>query len=101
LGGNPIVDSESDNDNASTDVVINSSDSENSENENQQVQLAHVLLENFVFIHGAREDGCPICFGQFEWNVPLANTPCGHAFHSHCLSQWRHNSCPICRRTLV
>ncbi|CAN6814605.1 hypothetical protein Bca4012_002211 [Brassica carinata] len=49
----------------------------------QEVQLAPVLRENFVFVHGENE--CNICLEEFEPNVVLANTPCGHAFHLDCL----------------
>ncbi|CDY49851.1 BnaC02g44100D [Brassica napus] len=56
----------------------------------QEVQLAPVLTgpppvlrENFVFVHGENE--CNICLEEFEPNVVLANTLCGHAFHLDCL----------------
>lgn len=45
----------------------------------QEVQLASVLIEDFVFVHGEME--CNICLEEFESNVVMANTLCGHAFH--------------------
>ena len=65
----------------------------------QEVQLAPVLRENFVFVHGEIE--CNICLEEFEPNVVLANTLCGHAFHLDCLRKWNGNTCPTCRINLV
>ncbi len=50
------------------------------------------------------KDDCPICFSFLksdlkEENDTLAKFPCGHVFHSCCVTPWlqRNNTCPSCR----
>lgn len=44
---------------------------------------------------------CSICLRKTRKN--RMNTPCGHTFHGHCMSQWTgeqgKNTCPLCRAT--
>ena len=46
-------------------------------------------------------DICSICLDTYKatCNMYCTRTPCGHIFHSTCLSKWSslHNNCPICR----
>jgi hypothetical protein len=42
---------------------------------------------------------CPVCLDAFGEDRPITGTPCGHAFHTHCLGGWLQvaRSCPLCR----
>merc|ERR1719468_649846 len=45
---------------------------------------------------------CPICWEEFDASRQISMTPCqpsGHAFHTHCLSDWLEyaRTCPLCR----
>uniref|UniRef100_A0A1J3J9P9 RING finger protein 44 n=1 Tax=Noccaea caerulescens TaxID=107243 RepID=A0A1J3J9P9_NOCCA len=60
----------------------------------KKINLPSVMMESFHFQNDEVE--CVICLEPFEPNAMLAQTPCGHAFHSECLAQWRRN-CPVCR----
>ena len=46
---------------------------------------------------------CGICFDETK-NKPVKVTPCGHVYHSRCLTPWTHDkykrSCPTCRAEL-
>lgn len=46
---------------------------------------------------------CIICMEDFEPGVGGKKVPCGHVFHSSCIAQWLsdHNSCPLCRSTVL
>lgn len=48
---------------------------------------------------GVREGECVICMEDFDAGAEVSKTPCSHAFHSRCITQWLENShlCPICR----
>lgn len=42
---------------------------------------------------------CGVCLSEFERTGPAAVLPCGHAFHSRCISRWLtqfKNTCPLC-----
>ncbi|XP_018020167.2 E3 ubiquitin-protein ligase TRAIP [Hyalella azteca] len=43
--------------------------------------------------------GCVICDEVFMPNIEVSATPCGHIFHTTCVSQWfeRSATCPQCR----
>jgi hypothetical protein len=51
------------------------------------------------------KDDCPVCFSflkshlNSEEDNSLAKFPCGHIFHSSCITPWllKNNSCPSCR----
>ncbi|KAG5605447.1 hypothetical protein H5410_026939 [Solanum commersonii] len=42
---------------------------------------------------------CSICMEEFEVEVGAKQVPCGHLFHSSCLTNWfsLRKSCPLCR----
>lgn len=43
---------------------------------------------------------CGICLAELDANVSLVKLPCGHAFHSGCISRWLtqcKNTCPLCQ----
>ena len=43
---------------------------------------------------------CSICLAEFTQNCELSTTPCGHIFHSFCLTrgiELNGNTCPQCR----
>uniref|UniRef100_M1BYW3 RING-type E3 ubiquitin transferase n=1 Tax=Solanum tuberosum TaxID=4113 RepID=M1BYW3_SOLTU len=42
---------------------------------------------------------CSICMEEFEAEVGVKQVPCGHLFHSCCLTNWLslRKSCPLCR----
>ena len=44
------------------------------------------------------EETCCICLDSI-CNFGYTKTNCGHYFHTHCLTQWKHhnNTCPLCR----
>mmetsp|Transcript_101999 Transcript_101999/g.202508 ORF Transcript_101999/g.202508 Transcript_101999/m.202508 type:complete len:310 (+) Transcript_101999:86-1015(+) len=46
---------------------------------------------------------CPVCLDAFGEDRPITGTPCGHAFHTHCLGGWLQvaRSCPLCRVDLT
>jgi len=50
------------------------------------------------------EEDCSVCLGEMK-NRVVAHTPCGHKFHSKCLTMWRETSgnahCPLCRGALT
>ena len=45
------------------------------------------------------EDFCPICLSDYVGGSLLKELPCGHHFHTNCVSAWLHDktSCPLCR----
>lgn len=45
---------------------------------------------------------CTICNDQFDHKSIITVTPCGHAYHESCISQWFKNrsNCPKCRTTV-
>jgi hypothetical protein len=45
---------------------------------------------------------CSVCLSQMEPGEEAMGTPCGHLFHSECLTRWMevHMVCPLCRRPL-
>jgi len=52
--------------------------------------------------HPGTPEGCAICLGPLD--RALAETPCGHCFHTLCLIDWGRRGnvlCPICRQRLV
>ncbi|KAI3572590.1 hypothetical protein IWW34DRAFT_637143 [Fusarium oxysporum f. sp. albedinis] len=43
---------------------------------------------------------CAICFRTLQERDMVRHLPCGHVFHSNCLTKWflkQHDTCPICR----
>ena len=40
---------------------------------------------------------CAICLDTLPSYHPTTTLICEHIFHRECLSQWHHNSCPLCR----
>jgi Zinc finger, C3HC4 type (RING finger) len=44
---------------------------------------------------------CPVCYDAIESGA--TTTPCGHTYHSACLSSWleRANTCPSCRTVVA
>ncbi|KAK4373005.1 hypothetical protein RND71_008389 [Anisodus tanguticus] len=42
---------------------------------------------------------CAICMEEFQAEVGAKQVPCGHLFHSSCLTNWLslRKSCPLCR----
>lgn len=46
---------------------------------------------------------CVVCLEQFKAGENLMQLPCGHSFHSGCLSPWldSNSHCPCCRMDLV
>merc|ERR1712096_275925 len=52
---------------------------------------------------------CSICFYPMNANDPLAEIPCNHKFHAHCIDNWLNTrntdgdlntQCPLCRAEL-
>ena len=47
-------------------------------------------------------DSCAICFDAYTEDQKVATLPCGHVFHTACVSRWlsaaAHRNCPVCRR---
>lgn len=68
-------------------------------NGHQEILLIPIPMENFIFVHGESE--CIICLEEFDSNVRLANTLCGHAFHLHCLRSWNARNANSCQRVVV
>jgi hypothetical protein len=46
---------------------------------------------------------CSICLDPFMKGDMSRKLPCGHLFHSHCISKWvqRANRCPLCQHEIV
>ena len=45
--------------------------------------------------------GCSTCLELFTSRCDVSTTPCGHAFHTNCVTQWlgtKQNNCPQCRK---
>lgn len=40
---------------------------------------------------------CPICLETFEESSHTITILCSHKFHYKCLSEWRDQTCPVCR----
>ena len=51
------------------------------------------------------ENECCICQVEYQNNDQLTQLPCSHEFHTNCIEPWirdhPHNSCPICRASLL
>ena len=45
------------------------------------------------------EGDCAICFGEYVVGSYQLLLPCGHCFHSRCVTRWlaRSHTCPLCR----
>ncbi|KDP33739.1 hypothetical protein JCGZ_07310 [Jatropha curcas] len=45
------------------------------------------------------DEVCIVCMEGFRSSVGGKRIPCGHIYHSDCISSWlcRSNSCPLCR----
>lgn len=45
---------------------------------------------------------CSVCMERFGSGADAKQIPCGHIFHSNCISHWvsLHNSCPLCRSSV-
>lgn len=54
----------------------------------------------FVHLHTAKaNEDCPVCYTKMT-TTTCTRLPCGHYFHTGCLSQWARPSCPMCRSTI-
>jgi hypothetical protein len=54
-----------------------------------------------VVVDVTKDDVCSICMEDFdEEGDGNKRVPCGHVYHSNCITLWLHrcNSCPLCRR---
>ena len=54
-------------------------------------------------VHAEQESECSICLCEIKKDETVYSIPCKHLFHTHCLKVWldRHNTCPLCRQTMV
>lgn len=48
-------------------------------------------------------DTCCICIDEYAQGDKIATLPCGHEFHSDCISPWLQQQCvcPLCKRDLL
>lgn len=62
------------------------------------------MPKGMITVQKKREGGtCAVCLGEFDFNMMVRTTPCGHVFHGDCIDQWcmKNMSCPICRTDLT
>ncbi|CAN6166992.1 unnamed protein product [Urochloa humidicola] len=81
------------------------------------VEVMHVFSEPKALLHycsedvmqtgldpAASSDPCAICLDGLmsSSRTPPVNLPCGHAFHSQCITKWffKGTACPLCRHDL-
>eukprot|EP00388_Colpodella_angusta_P009650 GDKJ01025578.1.p1 GENE.GDKJ01025578.1~~GDKJ01025578.1.p1 ORF type:complete len:288 (+),score=56.36 GDKJ01025578.1:37-864(+) len=63
--------------------------------------LQKVTIEEAL--HGKDDTGAECCICHIEYreepHTSLSQTPCGHVYHTECISNWlkKCNSCPMCR----
>jgi len=52
--------------------------------------------------NGYEEPACCICLCEYEDGEKLMELPCGHSYHSECISSWcdNHVRCPLCNHDL-
>ena len=53
---------------------------------------------------GCEEETCSICLDEYEPVDKCRCLPCGHKFHSGCISKWlteRSSTCPLCKTDLL
>ena len=52
--------------------------------------------------YGFKRTTCVICLSKIENLKKIKRTPCGHIFHTKCISGWlrQKKSCPCCRLNL-
>ena len=43
-------------------------------------------------------DICGICLEEDK--IGYVQLKCKHTFHENCIKQWKHNSCPMCRKSM-
>jgi hypothetical protein len=81
------------------------------------VLASRIPIQSFIGMYSAdSETMCRICFDPLKEVKDVAvlcsdadpdttkNALCGHTYHSECINKWvncRHNTCPICRATIV
>lgn len=54
------------------------------------------LCDHHLDIVKSNED-CPICYNTMRESPTRIRLPCGHYFHTTCLSTWAIPTCPTCR----
>lgn len=71
---------------------------------NKKIEYRVNQIINFeMFIKNNNSDKtCSICLGEFTNNQNNVDiwfiSNCDHLFHKKCISKWRRNSCPLCRK---
>ena len=54
--------------------------------------------------HHHSPEMCSICLDEYSPDEMVAELPCGHIFHSDCISKWlteRSSTCPLCKTDLM
>lgn len=82
-----------------------SNSSEAAPDSRQQVEDAESSAEeliNRMLTVSAAGYPCSVCRERFGSGIEAKQIPCGHIFHSNCISRWvsLHNSCPLCRSSV-
>lgn len=71
-----------------------------------QIPLAIAALQTYMAPQKKRaENECCICTCEYQNDDHLTQLQCKHEFHTACIVPWLkkhpHNSCPICRASLL
>eukprot|EP00056_Hartaetosiga_gracilis_P005969 m.91608 g.91608 ORF g.91608 m.91608 type:complete len:338 (+) comp12333_c0_seq1:206-1219(+) len=52
---------------------------------------------------GSSLDNCAVCLNEYSTDEGLMKLPCGHFFHSECVTEWleRSPTCPLCKMSIL
>ncbi|KAJ9167930.1 hypothetical protein P3X46_019518 [Hevea brasiliensis] len=63
----------------------------------ERITASNSLVDGMPMV--VTDDVCMVCMEGFESSIGGKRVPCGHVYHSVCISSWlsHSNSCPLCR----
>uniref|UniRef100_A0A2C9UAM4 RING-type E3 ubiquitin transferase n=1 Tax=Manihot esculenta TaxID=3983 RepID=A0A2C9UAM4_MANES len=65
----------------------------------KQIPASNSRVDEMQVVVTVTDDVCAVCMEGFKSTTGGKQVPCGHIYHSACISSWlsHSNSCPLCR----